>query len=697
MDLRFPRRFHPLACARPGERLCRAMLLVLLALRAHPVLAQNDAPAAASLPEIVVFGRPDRDPSEITADARRLVDVPGSLGDPVSAAFSLPGVVYAGGDTGTPAVRGSGPADNLYLVDALPVAYVFHTLDIGASVFSDLILGSFELRPSAFGPEYANVTGAVFDLGLRDPRNQPLHTTVDLSMLRSGVFVESGLGERVAAYASLRQSTFHLFIKSNATSDGIELEKAPRDGDYQTKLVWRIDERQKLSLAANGANDSAQAGFQADSQIVAENPDFAGTARLDTRYDNQSMTWDYARPGAAQVRAALGHASEVTDSFLGSGYYYDERLDRLTGRLLYDQPLGSVHTLHLTGEWQRNEHRADYREVLFVCNEFDPTCIDVRRGVVSGAPQLTETSRVLALSDTWHAAPTLRADLGVQLHANSYSGERFAEPRGAVHWSATPATTLSVKAGRYDRFPDLAYLYDGLGNPKLKSSRAEHFAFGVRHRFGNGYELSVDPYYKRLSGLPLALDPGYPDAARLYSNDVRGSAYGADVFLEKQRTERWSGWLALSYARSDRTDERTGVTSRYYLDTPVIANAVWSYQWRPAIDFGARLTVRSGQPTTPIVGALANPYFPGYVTPLYGEPYASRLPTYRRLDLKVRWRFRLCGYDSSLSLDLINALNSKNVEARQLDYRRTVAGGPVYTKDYEGLAFFPSLTLRVTF
>lgn len=674
------------------------LLLAACAAAAEPTAGEPaDRTADERLGEIVVFGRRDRDPSQISADAERLVAVPGALGDPVSAVFSLPGVVYAGGDTGTPAVRGSGPEDNLYLVDALPVAYVFHSLDVGASVFSDQILGTFELRPAAYGPEFANVTGAVFDIGLRDPRNQPLRTTVDLSMIRSGLFVESGLTEHTAAYASVRQSTFHLFIKSGATSDGIELTKPPRDSDYQAKWVWRLGEHQKLTLAANGATDSAQAGFQSDSQIVAENPDFLGAARLDTHYNNQTLTWDRAVTDGAQIRLAVGHGREVSDSSLGSGYFFNEVLDRDVARALIDAPLGGVNTLHLTGEVSRTRHDADYRQVLFVCNEFDPTCTDNRRGIVAGTPGLLETSRVAALSDSWHPRSDLRVDGGLQWHTNSYTGERFVEPRGAVHWSVTGSTTLSAKAGEYDRLQSTQYLYEGIGNPGLRSARATHYAVGLRDDLGGGYGVSVEPYVKTLSNLPLALDPAQPDAARLYSNDVRGRAYGADLFLEKKRTDRWSGWLALSYARSERTDERTGLTSRYYLDTPVIANAVWSYQWRPTIDVGARLTVRSGQPTTPIVGVAENPYFPGYVTPLYGAPYSTRLPTYRRLDLRIKWSFSLYGNPSSLSLDVINALNSKNVETRVLDYLKSTAGGPVYTKDYEGLPFFPALTLRVRF
>jgi hypothetical protein len=679
-----------------------AVIAAALAAAARSAAAEpaGETPATVSAPtlsEIEVFARRDRDPSEISADARRLVDVPGALGDPVSAAFSLPGVVYAGGDTGTPAVRGSGPADNLYLVDGLPVAYVFHTLDIGASVFSDLALGTFELRPAAYGPEYSNVTGAVFDLGLRDPRNQALAATVDLSMIRSGVFVESGITANSAAYVSARQSLFHLFIKSGTTTDGIELQKPPRDSDYQAKYVWRVGDGQKLTLAASGATDTAQAGFQSSSQIVAENPDFAGDARLDTHYNNQSITWDTSTAGAGQLRVAYGHSRQDSDSSLGLGYYFNDRLERHTVRALYDQPLSDTHTLHLTGEWQQNRHTADYRQVLFVCNEFDPTCVDSRRGIVSGTPSFTDSSRVIAASDTWHLSPKIRLDLGGQWHHNTYTSESFVEPRASVHWSATPATTWSAKAGAYDRFPDTIDVYPGIGNPALKSSRANHYALGFKHDAGDGYSLSVEPYFKTLSRLPLALDQTQPDSALLYSNDVHGRAYGLDLLLEKKPVDRWSGWVAVSYSRSERTNERTGFASRYYLDTPIIANAVVAYQWRPSIELGARLTVRSGQPTTPIVGVVENPYFPGYVAPEYGVPYSERLPTYTRLDLRAKWSFTFYGIPSSLSLDIINVLNAKNVEFRQLDYAKSVAGGPVYTKEYTGLPFFPALSLRMRF
>ena len=160
---------------------------------APPKSKNNNAP----LEETLVIGDRKGDFTIITENAQKLVDVPGALGDPLSAIFSLPGVVPSG-NGGGPAVRGSSPADNLYRVDFLPAGYVFH--NFSASIFSEYILQDFQLYASGFGPSFSNVTGAAFDITLRAPKNQDIWGTVDISLLRSGIFLKSGVTGNSAFY-----------------------------------------------------------------------------------------------------------------------------------------------------------------------------------------------------------------------------------------------------------------------------------------------------------------------------------------------------------------------------------------------------------------------------------------------------------------------------------------------------------------
>jgi hypothetical protein len=58
--------------------------------------------SASSSDQVIVTGEHNTDATEISQATLALVHVPGSLGDPLSAVFSLPGVVSAGGDNGVP-------------------------------------------------------------------------------------------------------------------------------------------------------------------------------------------------------------------------------------------------------------------------------------------------------------------------------------------------------------------------------------------------------------------------------------------------------------------------------------------------------------------------------------------------------------------------------------------------------------------
>ena len=138
------------------------------------VSAAGDDPAVE---ELIVQGR-QSDYSVITEEAQKIIDVPGALGDPLMAVFSLPGVIATGEIGGAPAVRGSSPSDNRYMVDGAPAAYVFHAFS--TSIFNENIIQNFDLYSAGFGPRYSNAIGGVFDIRLRDPKNQELRTKVDV-------------------------------------------------------------------------------------------------------------------------------------------------------------------------------------------------------------------------------------------------------------------------------------------------------------------------------------------------------------------------------------------------------------------------------------------------------------------------------------------------------------------------------------
>lgn len=653
-----------------------------------------------AMDEISVVRSRESDYTIITENAQQMVEIPGALGDPLLAVFSLPGVLFDAGEGGAPAVRGSSPADNLYLVDGMPAGYIFHAFS--TSIFNENIIQDFELYSAGFGAPYGDATGAVFDIRLRNPRNQPLTATVDISMLRSGVFFEGAVTENSEFYLSARNSMMQYFFKyfedELEEEEGIRIQSAPRDRDYQFKYAWRPNDNDTLTLSANGAWDIAQAEFTDRAAAVKANPDMEGDARVDQGFDSQSLQWERKADTGSVLNTSLGHFNNRIKTFWGDDYHANIRVENTLLKSSYATPLTNSHTLSIGGEMRKHRLTYDTRQVLFVCTEFDPDC-ELRRGeIIEHGESVNFDTWQLYINDYWAMTETLSLDAGLHLQHNDYTGESFVHPRAALAWQFAPRWTATTSAGRYNRFPDIETVLPAFGgSPDFKSPSANHYTLGLKRELDDRWSWSLEAYYKTLHNLPLASSEPLEDSDLLYTNNVSGEAYGFDLLINKGMTDRWYGWVALSYARSSRTNEHTGETIDYYLDTPLVLNLVANYQLNQDWSAGMRFTTRSGQATTPIIGVQENPHFDDSFLPIYGEPFSERLPAYHRLDIRFKRDLSLFGYDGHFTIDVLNALNTRNVMARNLDYDRVESTDQVLIKEDISMGMFPSVGLSLTF
>lgn len=663
------------------------------------MLSASELPENKVDEETIVMGSRSLqgDYTVITEDAEKLVEMAGALGDPLGAVYALPGVVYSGDNGGEPAVRGSSPSDNVYVVDFMPASYIFH--DFGVSIFNENTLQDFNMYSAGFGPEYTGATGAVFDVRLRDPENKKMGGVVDFSMLRSGVFIESAITDSTAFYASYRQSLIDKFISSeDASDDDLIIKQIPKDTDYQFKTVWNISEWNKLSLSINGATDEAAAEFTETSEFVRSNPDFEGDAKIKTAYNGSNLVWELNDGDKNALTVGVGVLNNEENLYWGNGYISELEYTQETAKVHYQRELNSQFDLVVGAEKSRKEVNYNIDFILFVCTEFDPSCETSRREriVAKDTFTLTETSSFADLQ--WIPLERLALNFGAQFQENDYTGERYTLPRGVINIRVSETTKLKVKAGKYSRFPDLEKALEQTGNPNIKSPLANHYTLGIEQGFGDDWSLSVETYYKELSQLPRALAEGSDTDNERYASDTEGEAYGVDIILNKNWSHNWYGWLALSYGKSNRTNALTQEKKDYHLDTPLIFNWVMNWQAMPRFNIGWRWSIRSGAADTPIVGVRDNPYFDDAVLPIYGDSYSDRLPLYNRLDIRMKWDLMTMGYDSAIILDIINATNYKNIEERSLNYDKGLRPGdkPI-TVDSVGLGITPALTYQVSF
>ncbi|MEW6989243.1 TonB-dependent receptor [Colwelliaceae bacterium 6441] len=649
-----------------------------------------------TIEKIEVVGRRNQANTEVSIETEKLLAIAGLDHDPLNAVFSMPGVVYAGGDdAGEPAIRGSSPDDNAFYIDDMPAGYIFHLF--GDSIFNENLVRDFSLHPAAFGSQYGNATGGVFDVQLRDPKNQQITTTADFSLLKTGVMVEGGVNDNQAFYFSYRRSLIHLFLPKGEEEDGYTIFKAPVSDDYQGKYQWLIGDNHKLTLSVTGASDIGGINISAASEAGRVNPDSIGDLKIKAQFDSQGITWQYYGDGGKIMQAVLGHTVEESKESYGEGQFIKIEEEQFNLRFNYQIDWYTDHTLLIGADLQDKQFDYSFDAIPYYCTDHDQDCESKKGGRIQDTDKLKDQTVALYIDDIWQINDEWQLKVGLRGETNDYTEQSFLHHRLALQWQATESFSVNLKQGSYSRFPDVGTVLKKVGNPSLQSPKAQHYALGFDYQLNDLWLTSVDIYYKKLDDLARSLDDDDNNAHLHYSNDMSGDAKGVEWVLERELADGWYGWASISWSESERTDDYTKMTTEYYLDTPLLGNLVANYQWNERWDFGVRLTVRSGQKYTPIVGLKVNPDHQDHFLPTYGELNSKTLPTYQRLDIQASYKTQYWGNDAQWTFALLNATGSDNISGYYYapDGNETLTS---YTIEGEkGLEMFPSIGLKMQF
>ena len=263
---------------------------------------------------------------------------------------------------------------------------------------------------------------------------------------------------------------------------------------------------------------------------------------------------------------------------------------------------------------------------------------------------------------------------------SSFSG---VEPRASLRIGLSRTASLKASYTRTRQYlhlvsntnsPTPVDIWEPVG-PYLKPQIADQFAFGYASTWGGeGYELSVEGYYKRLSNVT-----DFIDGADLALNDRLetemlqgdGRAYGLEFYARK-RTGHLTGWLSYTLSRSERrlrglTTDDPGINGgRYYPspfdkthDVSAVAFLPLNQKWT----LGGTFVLATGLPVT---YPESRYQYNGLVVVEYGDRNASRLPIYHRLDLTFtrtsgskQWQFGL--------YNLYNRFNAQSISFRQAE------------------------------
>ena len=604
---------------------------------------------------------------------KKLLRMPGAGNDPLRAIEALPGVTFTTGRRAEPAVRGSSPDDNRYIIDFMPVLNIFH-FD-GSSLLNDNVIENFTLEAAAFDAQYNDATGAVIEANSRAPYTDRKQAVIDFSLLKAGILLETPITENSAAYLSVRQSLIHLYIENLLDDDDFQFTTVPEYYDYQAKYQIQLSGGDTLSIQALGTRDKAGLLFDDESDQVKRDPGLSGGIEFNSYFHSQGIVLENTLSETTQLKTGFSHM--LSDFSLGLGL--DNSLkatsNDYTLRSHLSTDINLDHTLRTGIDILERQIDFNGDFTAPACDEFRPDC-----RLVDGQERIIESDNLkiynydIFIADDWFVSPTLTLTPGVLWSYDDYSEQTFTQGKFKLRWEFMDYWWLNSAWGQYHKFTDnFGEVAKGFGNPDLKQSTSDHYTLGLEHQIDESTLIKLDTYYKTFGDLIISRqdkDTAYPSLSEAeylalprYTNDADGDAYGFELFINKSFSEGWYGWLSAAYSETRRHNKITGEDFKYAYDQPWIINLVSSHELNEDWTIGFKWRYQSGQLITPVIGTTnsTDPNYPDLVNPTYGELNSKRLADSHKLDIRLDRNYQYKSWNMDLYVEALNVYNQANV------------------------------------
>src|SRR3569833_1901146 len=624
--------------------------------------------------ETVIEG--ERETMEVTKrtlQRQQLTSIPGTFGDPIRVIQTLPGMQRAPFGLGLLLVRGSNPDDTGIFVDGHEVPGLFHFLG-GPSIFNAEMLESLDLYPGGFPGRFGRHHGGVVALETRPTKSNGIHGSAKIALIDAGGYIRAPITDDRSVAVAGRRSYIDAFLGFVLPEPkrGAQRIVTPVYYDYQARVDYNLHEEGRASVFVIGSSDSLH--------VLNQDPDAAVSTNLNSSVDFLRVIGSYERPMAGDLKLTLSPAwGRDMISFSGaqamaSGPFTSLGVinDNLSYRMRVKGKIASRLTLD-TGLDMLS--RITHYSALVPVDDtaIDSSGVDITPTQVFRGSLMFGTGAYVDLgidvTDRLKLVPTLRVDNFI-LDGVSRSS---IDPRFVARYKLDEQWTLKGYVGRFTQPPQPEALDRRFGNPQVQLEHGMHYGLGYEWRPDHVWSIDSEVYYVARSNLVIFSDDVTQNSDGTFSyvnitHEARNYSYGFEAIIKREITEHVYGWLSYTYSRAREKRHPTSDWHPTTFDQPLVLTAVASWKPGGGFELGARFQLASGRPGRPGGGATYDADSGGYV-PVNGPVRSVRDPTFYQLDARVERDWLFDRWSFGLYLDVINVLNTTNVEAYQYDYR----------------------------
>jgi TonB family protein len=639
--------------------------------------------------------RSERERKEVTRTTLQLAEIqkiPGTQGDTLKVVQNLPGVARPAFNGGQLIIRGTSPNDSGVFLDGQRIPLLYHFGGL-TSVYNSELLEAVDYLPGNFSASFGNITGGVINVRSRAPRMDRFHGTVGVSLIESNAVLEGPLTENLGIAVAGRRSYVDLVLKLvPENEDGPSIQVAPRYYDAQLKLHWTPSKQHTLTLQGLISNDVLGLVFDRPAD---DDPSVNGEFELTTGFRQLRLGHQY-KVGSLTLDSQALVGGTLIEFTLGDRFLRVSSLDlglRSTAEYTLHEALTLAGGLDI--DYARADVKARVQAPLREGEPFSPLIIEE---ILTADGAFYQYFPGVWAEARWRPLKGLLLVPGVRSESYVFEDQRVRKrsfnPRLAVRYALTDTVTLKGGAGLYHGPPLNEEPSISFGNPELKAKRSYQYSVGTEWQPQPEYFLSGEVFYNDLNRLIVRSEAmverdGQRVPERL-TNLGTGRIYGFELLARRALTERFFGWVAYTFSRSQRRDRPGEFLRLFDNDQTHVLTAIASYKLPAGWEIGARFRFASGNPLTPITGARRDDLSDVFI-PLFGRVNSERLPDFHQLDIRVDKNFIFDRWNLNVYVDLTNAYNNPAEEGILYNYNYTESAF------LEGLPLLPIIGAKGSF
>lgn len=464
--------------------------------------------------------------------------LPGGIEDVLRSLKSLPGVTSPNDFTSQLVIRGSGPDQNLIIMDEVEIFNPYRLYGL-VSMFNPETLSDISLITGGFPAKYGDRLSAVLDVSNREgTKERAFSLMANVNIANANVIIQgkNPLNIPGSWIISSRRTYYDLIIGPFAKKAGLVTEDSafPSFEDVQLKLAFGPFRKHKLILNGIFSRDgvdiiSGNERKQADSVNVNDvtynnvlslswhyipNPKFISktTVSLYNNTGDNEFEGDILDPLLDREQFTPGQRDSLKAIGALLGFQFDSRYDflkySLGNRSTY---MKDRYTIEFGGGL--DIIRNDIKYTLLLDEQFKAF---IRQ--FSNAGALLEDFNIKGKSNyrgnsylsfkslignNFYYQPSLRLDY------YSFLNKIYFSPRINFGYAIDNLTTLRSAFGIYYQSPGYEKLVDGQTfydltdnyNESLEAERAYHFIAGIDRWLTSQWHLKVEGYYKIFDNL----------------------------------------------------------------------------------------------------------------------------------------------------------------------------------------------------